>query len=273
MRVTALQGLKISRKTLRRYGKQMKLNMKTNFPDVVRRIEELGKQGTYAAAVALTRSAQSAQAAIKDEMRSVFDRPTPFAINGTVVRSATKANLESMVWVKDDAWGKGTPADRFLGPQIHGGERKQKGTERMLQRAGLLPVGWYAVPAAGAQLDGYGNVKRSQLVQILSQLKVQRAAGFESRATGSARSARTIARQGVTYFALPKATRGLQPGIYLKRRFAQGTAIRPVFIFVAAVRYQPRLKFFEVGQAVAEATFYDHFNIEIDKAIATARLK
>lgn len=251
----------------------MKLNMKTNFPDVARRIEEMGKQGTFAAAVALTRSAKDAQAAIKDEMRSVFDRPTAFALNGTFMKGATKANLEARVWVKDDAFGKGTPADRFLGPQIHGGARKQKGAERMLQRAGLLPAGWYAVPAVGAQLDAYGNVKRSQLVQILSQLKVQRGAGFESRATGSARSARTIARQGVTYFALPTATRGLQPGIYLKRRFAHGTAIRPVFIFVAAARYQPRLKFFDVGQAAAEHSFFGHFQTEMDKAIATARLK
>ena len=251
----------------------MKLNVKTNFPDVARRIDELGKQGTYAAAVALTRSVKDAQGAIKDEMRSVFDRPTAFALNGTFTKGANKNNLEARVWVKDDAFGKGTPADRFLGPQIHGGGRKQKGTERMLQRAGLLPAGWYAVPAVGAQLDANGNVKRSQLVQILSQLKVQRGAGFESRATGSARSARTIARQGVTYFALPKGNRGLLPGIYLKRRFAQGSAIRPVFIFVAAVQYQPRLKFFEVGQAAAEASFFGHFNTEVEKAIATARLR
>lgn len=251
----------------------MRMNIKTNFPDVARRIEELGKQGTFAAAVALTRSAKDAQAAIKEEMRAVFDRPTAYALNGTLVKSATKSNLEARVWVKDDPWGKGTPADRFLGPQIHGGSRSQKGAERMLQRAGLLPAGWYAVPAVGAQLDANGNVKRSQVVQILSQLKLQRGAGFESRATGSARSARTIARQGVTYFALPKATRGLEPGIYLKRRFAQGTAIRPVFIFVAAVRYQPRLKFFDVGQTAAEASFFGHFHTEIGKAIASARLK
>ncbi|WP_156923489.1 hypothetical protein [Massilia alkalitolerans] len=250
----------------------MRMSIKSNFPAMADRISELGRQGPFVAAVALTRTAQDVQAAIKDEMRTSFDRPTAYALNGMFLKRATKTDLEARVWVKDNPFGKGVPADRFLGPQIFGGERRHKGSERLLQAAGLMPQGSYLVPAAGAQLDGNGNIRRGQLRQILSQLKVQGGAGHESRATGSQRSNRTIARQGVTYFALPNGNRGLLPGVYLKRRFGHGSAIRPVFIFVSKVEYQTRLKFHEVGQATVATRFPVHFESELAKAMRTARL-
>jgi len=243
----------------------MRLNLKTDFPAVAARIEELGGRAPIVAAIALTRTAQDVQAAIKAEMPSAFDRPTRYALNGMYLKRATKTNLEARVWVKDDTFGKGTKADRFLGPQIFGGNRGLKGMERLLQANGLMPQGWFAVPGDGATLDANGNVRRTQITQMLSQLKVQRGAGHESRASGSTRSNRIVARQGVTYFALPNGNRGLQPGVYIKRRFAHGTAIKPMFVFVQQVRYTTRLRFHEIGQAVIEAKFTAHFNAEFNR--------
>lgn len=251
----------------------MRINIQTNFPEVATRLRELGRQAPFVAAVSLTRSMQDAQAAEKSEMKRAFVGATTYALNGTFLKPAKKTDLEARVWVKDQPFGKGTPADRFLLPQIYGGTRGQKGMERLLQRSGLMPSGWYAVPGPGAQLDGNGNVKRSQIVQILSQLKLQRGAGFESRATGSTRSNRTIARQGVTYFVLAKKHRGLEPGIYLKRKFAHGAAVKPVFVFVKSMQYQPRLRFFEVGTATANAQFPRHFEATWARAVAQARLR
>lgn len=251
----------------------MRMSMKTNFPAMADRLAALGRQGPFVAAVSLTRTAKDVQAAIKDEMRTAFDRPTAYALNGMFLKAATKTNLEARVWVKDNPFGKGTPADRFLGPQIFGGGRRHKGAERLLQSSGLMPAGWYLVPAAGAQLDGNGNIRRAQLRQILSQLRVQGGSGHESRATGSQRSNRTIGRQGVTYFALPNGNRGLLPGVYLKRKFGHGTAIRPVFIFVSGVEYQSRLKFHEVGQATIAARFPVHFEAEMGKALRDTGLR
>lgn len=251
----------------------MRINVRSNTSNVEQRIRALGGQVTFAAAVALTRAAKDAQDAERREMMRAFDRPTNYALNGTFLKPATKQNLEARIWVKDNPFGKGTPADRFLLPEIYGGKRGQKGFERMLQRAGLLPAGWFAVPAAGAQLDANGNVKRSQITQILSQLQVQAGAGYESRRSNSAASQRTVRRQGVTYFAVPVAHRGLKAGIYFRRKFGHGVAVRPVFIFVPRLQYKPLFKFFEVGQAVAEERFKHHFGAEIDKAIATARLR
>jgi len=249
----------------------MRISIEHNFPNIAANIREFGRQGEYAAAVALTRTAQDVQPAIKKEMTRAFDRPTNYTLNSTFLKRATRDNLEARVWLKDNPSGKGTPADRYLAPQIFGGERRQKGMERLLQAARLMPAGWVAVPAVGAQLDANGNVKRSQIVQILSQLKLQRGAGYESRASGSTRSNRTIARQGVVYFALAAARRGLQPGIYARKKESRGTTVKPVFIFARRATYQPIFKFFEVGEATARARFPGHFNAELTKALTTAR--
>lgn len=251
----------------------MRLTMRSNVGDYQRRLAEVGRQAPFVAAVSLTRAVKDAQAVVKADMSRVFDRPTAYALNGTLVKPATKQKLEAKLWVKDNPFGKGTPADRFLGPQIFGGVRGQKGMERALQAAGLMPEGWIAVPAAGAQLDANGNVRRGQITQVLSQLRAQLRAGYESRSSDSAASKRTVSRQGVTYFALPKGNRGLLPGVYLKRRFAAGTAIRPVFLFAPSASYKPRWRFMETGRRISTERFRYHFDAEIDKAIASARLR
>jgi len=243
----------------------MRMNLRSDFPAAADQIVDLGRRGPIVAAIALTRTARDVQGAIKDEMRSVFDRPTTYAVNGTFLKAATAASLSARVWVKDNPFGKGTPADRFLGPQIFGGSRGHKGMERMLQANGKMPQGWFAVPGEGADIDANGNMRRGQIRQMLSQLKVQQGSGYESRATGSQRSNRTIARQGVTYFALPNGNKGLPPGVYAKRRFALGTAIKPVLIFVQQADYKKRLNFHEVGQATIAERFPVHFEAELNR--------
>lgn len=251
----------------------MRINVQSNLGDIAGRVRALGRQGPFVVASSLTKSIKDAQAAIRVEQQRVFDRPTPYSLNGTFVKAATKTNLEARVWIKDNVASKGTPADRFLSPEIFGGPRGQKGMERLLQRSGILGAGWVTVPGAAAQLDGNGNVKRSQIVQVMSQLQLQRGAGYESRASGSTRSNRTIARQGVTYFALPVQRRGLKPGIYMKRKFAHGSAIKPVFLFVRAATYRTRLKFFEVATKAVHDTFPAHFNEQMARAIVSERLR
>lgn len=248
----------------------MKISVTSNFADLAKQITALGSQAKFVSAVSLTRTAQDMRTALKQEMPRAFDRPTTYTLNSLFVKGATKTNLEARVWVKDSVFGKGTPAIRYLGPQIYSGPREHKGMEKALASAGLMAKGDYAVPAAGAQMDSYGNVKRSQVVQIMSQLKLQQRGGYESRASKSAASKRTVKRQGVTYFAIAKSVGSLMPGIYLKRIASGGRSITPVFIFTRSPRYKSRFKFFEVGMRVAQQRFPAHFNQEMEKAIKTA---
>lgn len=247
----------------------MKIQVTTNLKDIRETIRTIGPQAQFAAAVALTRTAKVVRDELKQEMSRVFDRPTPYTLNSLFVKPATKDNLESMVWLKD-ATSKGTPADRYLKPQIFGGSRSLKSMEKALQSSGKMPRGYFAQPAAGAQLDQYGNVKRSQIVQILSQLQVQRGGGYDSRRSNSAASRRTVARQGVTYFALAKPVGRLKPGIYLKRQFAKGSAIKPVFIFTSQAIYQPRFKFFEIAEQVAQKRMPSIFDQALRETLQSA---
>jgi hypothetical protein len=81
-------------------------------------------------------------------MKRSLDRPMPYTLNSLYLQRATPANQQARVWFKDFA-PKGTPAGKYLMPQVHGGERSDKRFERSLQRAGYLQRGKQLVPASG----------------------------------------------------------------------------------------------------------------------------
>lgn len=248
----------------------MQLKISVNIPEVSANIRNLAKQVQYAGAVALTKTAKEVQTGIQREMMTSFDHPTDYTLGSVYMTPATKQKLVAKVGLKDDAF-KGVPAARYLAPQIYGGKRSMKAMEKALQAAGLMPSGHFAVPAVGAQMDQFGNVKTSQIVQIMSQLRVQRGGGYDSKRSNSKASKRSVEKQGVTYFAVPKTRNRLKPGIYAKVQFSTGSAVRPVFIFVSTVKYKEALEFFKVAQEIVAEKFQLNFKTELKKAIATAR--
>jgi hypothetical protein len=127
-------------------GRVMRIDLRTNFPSVASRVAAIGQQGPFALAVSMTRSAKDAQAAMRAEEQRVFDKPTAYALNGNYIKPATKQHLVAELGVKSKSDSKGAPLERVLGPEIYGGGRFQKGFERMLTRAGVLPAGWRYLP-------------------------------------------------------------------------------------------------------------------------------
>lgn len=212
------------------------------------------KQIRFATAVALTRTAKAVEKEIIGEIGRVFDRPTPYTMRSTWVSPASKARLMAEVKIKDEAV-KGNPAVRFLIPSITSGGRSVKGFERLLQRAGVMPEGWYVVPTKFAKLDRYGNVTGGTITTILSALRASR--DPLANQSGSRRSRKKRARS--TYFAaLPgrEATRHLAPGIYERTSFAFGSSIRPVLIYTKRrPTYRKRLRFFEIAERVTLMRF------------------
>src|SRR5579859_6769455 len=151
----------------------MRISVRSNVRDVVERMSRLSRTETdLVTAKSLTFTVQAGQRAEIDEMRRVFDRPTPYALNGTRIQSATPARLEASVFLKDEAF-KGTPAEKFLGPEVEGGPRTHKRFEKALIGAGLMPADMFAVPGDRCPLDQYGNVSGPFIVQLLSALGAQ----------------------------------------------------------------------------------------------------
>lgn len=241
----------------------------------------LERQLPFAVALALTRTAQDVKTELTEEMRRVFDRPTPFTLRSLYLARATKANLEARVWLKDDF---GLRA-HYLMPQIEGGSRPLKRFESLLVQRGILGRDERIVPAAGARLDAYGNVSRGQIVQVLSQLSAFNLSGLETNNASNSRRSRAK-RAAVGYFVVRRGTTGgrgswrgeskvqhLPSGIWARYAFAHGNAIKPVFLFVNRTNYRPRYQFHTIGQAVAARRFAPHLQAALETALKTALLR
>jgi hypothetical protein len=245
--------------------------------------DQVTNQIPYAGSVALNNIAVKVRAALVDKMGEVFDRPTPYTLNSLYIKRSTKQNLEAQVLFKD-ATSKGTPAARYLSPEVSGGGRSVKRFERALSSnigriqevMSRLGVTSYFVPGAGAQLDGYGNMVRGQFAQILSQLGGQNdryaneTPASRNRREGKAKGPHKVRpRPKPRYFiaGLYRA-RHLAPGIWIRVPIGPGQwDIKPVLLEAkTAPQYHSRLPFFEIADAVFEASAAE----EMQKALATA---
>jgi hypothetical protein len=231
----------------------------------------------YAMARALTKTAQEIKKAEVDEMQRVFDRPTRWTLNSVFISPATKEKHIAEVWLKDE-WAvgsSGVPAVKYLRPHIFGGERNLKRHEKALQYAGILPSGMYCVPGQGAELDAYGNMKTSQIIQIMSYFKAFGEQGYKANIT-DARKAKlkkgTKKNRGYEYFAIrERRGSGLKPGIYKRTGFAWGGAVKPIIMFVKRPSYQPRFDFFGVAQRVSGQVFLQAFDQAMKDALANPK--
>lgn len=235
----------------------------------------------FAMALALTRTAQDAKDALVNEMRAVFDRPTPYTLSSHYVKAATKRDLSAKVYLKEFA-GKGTPAGKFLGPEIMGGHRVLKRFEMALRNKGLLPDGRYVVPGKACPMDAYGNPQRSVIIQVLSYLQAFGEQGYKANIT-EARKAKLAKgsrrKQGFEYFvsrgpgtfSYSGRMQNLPAGIWKRTSFAAGSAVQPIFMFVKSPIYSKRYNFYEVAHRVAKSKFAGHFREAWREALATAK--
>lgn len=237
-------------------------SVKSNVAEITTTLGAQKRAVSFAVIKALTRTASAARVAVQVEMRKVFDRPTPYTLNSIFVSSATRANPVARVWIKDDRAGSGTPATKYLLPQIEGGTRNRRASERRFEAVGVLPRGWFIVPGARAKRDQFGNWSNGELKQVLSWFQAaQPTSGYSANLTPERRKRLkkgTKKRRGFEYFAVrpgEKAARWLRPGIYRKTKFGFGGAIEPIAIFVQRVTYRQRLDFYGVVQRTAEQQF------------------
>jgi hypothetical protein len=211
------------------------------------------KKLPYATATALTRTAKKVQAAFVSAMKDKFDRPTPYTLSGTFVKPATASSMIATVGWKNFA-GKGIPASVFMLPQVEGGKRTLKSTEKMLSSKGFLPSGMMTAPGSGAKLDQYGNMSRGQIIQALSALQAFGETGYLANRA----RARSLKGTKTPQFFVGKPGNGRLPlGIW--QRMKDGT-IRPILIFIKTPNYKVLIPFQALSQSVYTADFQEEFN-------------
>ncbi len=219
---------------------------------VTRMLDDLEKkQVPFATAKALTATAQHVKQELEQEMKRVFDRPTPYTLKALFLKAARKKDLIATVGLKDWAY-KGTAATKYLMPQIEGGARGPKRSEALLRGRGILGNNQYIVPGKGTRLNKYGNMTRGQIQKALSNLKAQRDS-YQN----------TTNKKKVAYFA---GKINGTPGIWERR----GRRVKPLFIFVKQPRYTKRFQFYQVAERTAAEHFEDEFDKALTQALATA---
>lgn len=244
----------------------MQIDIRHNIDVVVKRLQSnRTDQIPFATSVALNKSVEIAKTKLVAYAARVFDRPTPYTLNAFQTKWSTKRNLVASIKIKDETY-KGTPADRYLRPQIEGGGRNLKRFERALQAAGILPAGMYVVPASAAPLDAYGNVPAQFYIRVLADLRAFGEQGYRANRKGGRRKGRAANN---AFFVPPRhGGSHLKPAIYwrLQNRF-----VVPVFAFTRAPNYPKRFAFYEFTRNVAVAAFDEQFRLAWQQALKTAR--
>lgn len=225
-------------------------------------IREIEDQAPYILARTLSKTASSVKAEEVAEMKKVFDRPTPYTLGGVYAKTATKQDQVARVWLKDKLQaGKGNAAEDYLRPQIFGGERKLKRFEKALNRVGVLPYGYHAIPGDYAERDQYGNMKAGQIVKILSYFQAFGEQGYKANMTQE-----KIERMRTGYVVVRPGTKRI-PGIYELFAARGSIYLRPVMVFLKKVKYKRRYLFYDVGEKQANKVWRGFFDEAWNDAI------
>lgn len=213
------------------------------------------KQLPFATARALTRIAGIVSAFERLEMLKAFDRPTPFTLNSLYTLPATKQKLYSAVGIKDTTTG-GSPAARYLTPEIFGGARAQKKSEFSVTIK-VHGQTIYMVPGPGLKLDQYGNVTRARMTQILAALGANLDPNFKSKRSKVSQSAYFLGSPG----------QGRPQGIWQR----SGKRLLLLFIFTKRPVYKRRFDFFGVANKIVQAQWGRVFADSLSDALKTQR--
>jgi hypothetical protein len=114
--------------------------------------------------------ARDVQAAEKEEIQDVFDRPTPYVQNSfRILKKAEAFDLESIVGIENKR------IEEALKPSIPawGSSRRLKAIENRARALRLLGADQYLVPSKDMKLDRYGNVPRAVAREMMTSLAMQ----------------------------------------------------------------------------------------------------
>ena len=244
----------------------------SNAQDVSRSLSDAARrQVPYALKESMNSVAKEIIKEEQKEMRRVFDRPTPFILNGLrVTKYATKQDLTVQIGFKDVFGRSGEAVENSLKPHIHGypATRERKGMERWMRIRGLLANDEWLIPSRTFPLDRYGNVPGSLATKMLADIGAyQGASGF--RATTRARKVQYVfgqvaARGGGTVKGIWKISGGA-------RSPARGRWQLMMLVVRKQPTYRKRYDFYGIADTHYRRNLSRHFQAALERAIETAR--
>ena len=241
-------------------GHVLKIEINQSRHQVLEPLRQIQRATPRAIKRALDKTAFEARDAAVAEIKRVFDRPVPYTQNAVYTQPSRLETMTAIVGLKDQAMS-GTPAAKYLQPQMGGGERRQKRFEKWLVYHGIMRANQFAVPGRGAPLDAYGNVRRGLYTQILSALQ----ASPDPMQNETTRSrARRQRRGGYRIFVV---RRNGQP-IGIGRARGAGDLEMLFFFITNSPRYERRFKFADLVIKTAAREFPRKLDEQIRRELA-----
>ena len=241
-------------------------------------------QYEWIAARAMTEAAKITRTALQREiLNKIEGGPTAWTRRGLIVRYASRNNLQAMVGFQygegnfnDSEFTRkagGVPAGRYMGINARGGDRRPKGSELQLRRAGLIGNDQFLVPhKKGVRLNAQGNLPGAEYQRILSRLRGFSAAGSNQNTTAGAgsRGRSAAKRKAADYFLMRyeggrpanRHTLGASPAFIARRVGRRGFV--PALWITDQPNYERRFPI----RVVAEREFARAFPIQFERALA-----
>lgn len=267
-------------------------------PELTAGLNEMARaQVPFATSLALTRTARKAKSMLYAEMRSKFDRPSPFTVPGQGfeendrmgsmrVERATKDRLSAVVKMKDWTTAKQRVAtDPLLRHHFYGGARVAKGMELWFRENGLLGAGEYLTLGRNQAGDRYGNLGMAMWNQMVSQLGLTGGGkGYNRDASNQRGSRKNQAAAGTIFWSAgpqakklvdletgieygfpgkPGRQNNLPKGVWVRN----GTELHALMMVVSKVPTYKQL--FDLQKIAADAVRM-HFRSEFDGALKDA---
>lgn len=253
-------------------------------------------QMDFVSSRAISATAKSIHANLKQRLPSVVNKPTAWTTRGLLVRYSTKRNPTAAVGFNygggslDEVGrmsGMGVPSGRYMDVLARGGIRQPKSTELGLRRAGLIRGNRFLVPAGYGigKPNASGNISGGNYQLLLSRLSANRDIGTTSNAPiGAGSRGRTAAKRANVdifmdnpgdsvavlqrYGKRPKGGTGKgsgRPGRPQTAGYRRG--FKPAFWVVEQPRYRVQFPVRQIAERQFKAEVGGHFRTALEWAI------
>lgn len=223
-----------------------------------------------ATATALTRTAKHLASDWQKEIDTKIDRPTPMTKSAVRIEPARANKLSAKVALKDVSRSGSLSQNDYLQQHELGGSRLVKKFERALIASGAMPQGYITVPGKGADRNGFGNVPRSTIIAVISQLGTDFSEGYQQTISKDAtKRAKSQARHGKRYFVMPVGNGRVSPGVYMR---GADRNMKMVFAFKRVVNYSRKLTLQDAAkESRVQAIAAQEFDRAISESMARMR--
>ena len=231
----------------------MLIKIDHNIDVVMAKLSGQQRQVSYAAAVALTRTAAAIKAAMPAELDRVFDRPTSFTKRGIYLRAARRDSLTAEV-------GFMTRQASYLRIQAEGGTRQP--TARGIRLPGNI------------ELNAFGSIPRGLTDKLKAAAKDGTLGNAVMRRLGvAAKDRRKGAAPISLFYGKPAGSRWDKAPIGIYRRVpGKPGKLIPVIVFEdTPARYTKRLDLERFAKPIVDREFQAQFDRALRDALATAR--